>query len=356
MRTVTFSRPKNDFFSSLRSSVNNYFAQNKIKPTGDYRLYTKTIVLTVSAVALYVSLIMFSMPWYLGLTLAALFGLVQAFIGFNVMHDACHGSYSSNKRMNSFLSLSMNALGSDAFMWKQKHNLVHHTFTNIDGVDDDIEKVPLMRMCETQPLKKAHRFQHIYVVFLYAVSTIFWMYLKDFEEYFSKEKYKVKTETRDLKKHFIFWGSKIVYFGLMVALPIVILGWLPWLVGTLVMHATLGLTLSFVFQLAHVVEPVGFSHSEETKITIEDEWAVHQLKTTCDFAVNNKFVSWFLGGLNYQVEHHLFPNISHVHYPEIQKIVVATCKEYGVDYHSFPTTRQALASHFRHMYKLGRAA
>ena len=213
-----------------------------------------------------------------------------------------------------------------------------------------------MRMCETQPLKKAHRFQHIYVVFLYAVSTIFWMYLKDFEEYFSKEKYKVKTETRDLKKHFIFWGSKIVYFGLMVALPIVVLGWLPWLVGTLVMHATLGLTLSFVFQLAHVVEPVGFSHSEETKITIEDEWAVHQLKTTCDFAVNNKFVSWFLGGLNYQVEHHLFPNISHVHYPEIQKIVVATCKEYGVDYHSFPTTRQALASHFRHMYKLGRAA
>ena len=121
------------------------------------------------------------------------------------------------------------------------------------------------------------------------------------------------------------------------------------------MHATLGLTLSFVFQLAHVVEPVGFSHGKENQITIEDEWAVHQIKTTCDFAVDNKFVSWFLGGLNYQVEHHLFPSISHVHYPEIQKIVVATCKEYGVDYHAFSTTRQALASHFRHMYKLGRA-
>lgn len=356
MRSVSFSRPQSDFFSALRSSVNNYFQQQKIKPTGDFRLYLKTIILVSAAIMIYVSLLVFNMPWYFGVTLAFLLGMVEAFIGFNVMHDACHGSYSTKKSINDFLGLSMNALGSDAFMWKQKHNLVHHTFTNIDGIDDDIQKVPLMRMCETQPRKKAHRFQHIYVVFLYAISTIFWILLKDFEEYFSrKEVYAVKTAKRDRKSHIIFWSSKILYLFFLVVLPVMVLGWLPWLIGFVVMHMALGLTLSLVFQLAHVVEPVAFSEGKAEKVNIEDEWAVHQLKTTCDFAVNNKVVSWFLGGLNYQVEHHLFPAISHIHYPAIQKIVVQTCAEYGITYHSFPTTRKALVSHFRHMQRLGRA-
>lgn len=355
MATIQFSRPNSDFFMTLRTAVNQYFEQNGKKQSGDARLYIKTIVLVSAGVAVYASLMLVAMSWYVALPLAFAMGLLQAFIGFNVMHDACHGAYSSKKKINDFLGLSMNALGSDAFMWKQKHNLVHHTYTNIDGVDDDIQKAPLIRMAPSQPKVWAHRFQFIYIIPLYAVSTIFWILLKDFQEYFSTKKYSVKVDTMNTREHIIFWVSKTLYVGFYIVLPIFVWGWFAWMIGFIAMHVSLGLTLSLVFQLAHVVENVEFEEAHEEGVTqIDSEWAVHQLKTTSDFAVNNKVVSWFLGGLNYQVEHHLFPKISHVHYPALQKIVAETCKKYGVDYHEYPTTRAALASHFRHMYKLGR--
>lgn len=353
---ITFARPENDFFQTLRTNVNAYFEKNNRLQSGDRRLYTKTVVLTVVTIAIYTVLLTIALPVWAGVSLAFLMGIMQALIGFNIMHDACHGSYSSRKKINDLLSLSMNALGSDAFMWKQKHNLVHHTYTNIDGVDDDIQKAPLIRMAPSQPKVWAHKLQFLYIVPLYAISSFFWIMLKDFQEYFTTKKYNVKVDTMKRKDHYVFWISKALYIFMYIALPIMIWGWLPWMVGFLTMHGALGLALSFVFQLAHVVENVEFEHAHDEGTTeIGTEWAVHQLRTTSDFAVNNKIVSWFLGGLNYQVEHHLFPRISHVHYPEIQKIVAETCAKYGVEYHYFPTTRKALASHFRHMYKLGRA-
>lgn len=355
MATIQFSRPNSDFFMTLRTAVNKYFEQSGKKQSGDFRLYIKTIVFVGAAIAVYASLMFIAMPWWVALPLAFLMGLLQAFIGFNVMHDACHGSYSSSKKINDLFGLSMNALGSDAFMWRQKHNLVHHTYTNIDGVDDDIQKAPLIRMAPSQPRVWAHKLQFIYIIPLYAISSFFWILLKDFQEYFRYKTYSVKVDTMSTKEHFIFWISKLIYIGLYIVLPIYIWGWSSWLIGFLTMHGALGLTLSLVFQLAHVVENVEFEEAHQEGITqINSEWAVHQLKTTSDFAVKNKFVSWFLGGLNFQVEHHLFPKISHVHYPELQRIVEETCRQYGIDYHSYPTTRAALASHFRHMYKLGR--
>jgi len=352
---VQFSRPENDFFASLRSAVNQYFEKENKKQSGDFRLYLKTIVFVTAAIAVYAVLMLVNLQWYIALPLAFLMGLLQAFIGFNVMHDACHGSYSSKKKINDLFSLSMNALGSDAFMWKQKHNIVHHTYTNIDGVDDDIQKAPLIRMAPTQPHVWAHRLQFLYIIPLYAVSTIFWLLLKDIQEYFAAKAYNVKVDKMKPKEHVIFWISKVLYIFIYIVVPIFVWGWFGWLMGFIAMHVALGLTLSLVFQLAHVVENVEFEHAHDEGVTkIESEWAVHQLKTTSDFAVQNKFVSWFLGGLNYQVEHHLFPRISHVHYPAIQQIVAQVCAEYNVAYHSFPTTRSALASHFRHMYKLGK--
>ncbi len=355
LATVQFSRPGSDFFQSLRNSVHAYFESNKISQTGDYRLYIKTLFFCLSGLAIYISLLTVAMPWWVALILAGTLGLFQAFIGFNVMHDACHGSYSSKHKINNFLALSMNVLGSDAFMWKQKHNLVHHTYTNIDGIDDDIQKAPLIRMAPSQPKFWAHRFQFIYVVPLYAVSSFFWILLKDFQEYFSVKKYAVKVDKMSTMEHVTFWVSKSLYMFFYIVLPILVWGWLPWFIGFLTMHITLGLTLSLVFQLAHVVENVEFHDARDKEHTlVETEWAIHQLKTTSDFAVDNKFVSWFLGGLNFQVEHHLFPRISHVHYPAIQKIVKETCEKYGVEYHSYKNTRLAMASHFRHLYNLGR--
>ena len=248
----------------------------------------------------------------------------------------------------------MNALGSDAFMWRQKHNLVHHTYTNIDGIDDDISKTPFLRMSDTQPRYKAHRFQHIYLPLLYGISTIYWVLVKDFEDYIMGSRFNVEVGRMKPIDHVMFWTTRLIYFGLYLVLPSFVwgIGWT--ILGFTLMHMMLGLTMSFVFQLAHVVENVEFEHAEDESLMVENEWAVHQLATTSDFAVDNKVVSWLVGGLNFQVEHHLFPRISHVHYPEIQKIVAKTCAEFGVTYYSYDSTGKALASHFRHMKRLGK--
>lgn len=355
LATIQFSQPKGEFFSTLRKSVQNYFDENKLSSTGNSKLYTKAAILIALYVGLYGSIIALPIPGYLALIFAGMLGFVQALVGFNIMHDACHDAFSDKKSVNFWFGLSMNALGSDAFMWRQKHNLVHHTYTNVDGVDDDIMKSPLLRMSPSQPRLKAHKFQHIYLTFLYAISTIFWVIIKDFIHYFSGNSYNVEIGKMTAKDHTIFWITRVLYIFMYMVLPCMIWG-IGWgILGFTIMHMMLGMTMSFVFQLAHVVENVDFEHLEGDQLKVENEWAVHQLATTSDFAPNNKVVSWLLGGLNFQVEHHLFPRISHVHYPEIQKIVKKTCEDFGVVYHHYETAGEALASHFRHMKRLGQA-
>ena len=208
-------------------------------------------------------------------------------------------------------------------------------------------------MCPQQPRYGAHRYQHYYLTFLYAISTLYWIVLKDWIAYFNGSRFNVATEKMKPLDHLVFWTTKLMYLGIYIALPSYLWGFGWAFLGFVIMHAVLGVIMSFVFQLAHVVDNVEFEHANTELTQLENEWAVHQLATTSDFAVNNHVLSWFLGGLNYQAIHHLFPLISHVHYPEVQKIVEKTCLEFGVQYNSQPTFRAALASHFRHMKRLG---
>jgi len=336
----------------MKENVANYFSENKIKQTGNAYLYIKLITLIPIAVIIYCSLLFVKMDPIIALLLCALEGLFFSFIGFNVMHDACHGSFSSKKWINTFLGYSLNALGGNAFIWKQKHNVVHHTYTNVDGIDDDIAKLPVIRQCESQQWNKMHRFQHIYMFLIYGLSSFLWVGMMDFAKYFTKKIYKTDLQKMELNDHIIFWISKILYVVFYVGIPIYLLGFLPWLAGFFVMHLFMGLSLALVFQLAHVVENTEFIDGNVI-VKSEDEWAVHQVKTTSNFAVDSKLVSWFVGGLNFQVEHHLFPRVSHVHYPAISKIVKANCEKYNVPYNQFPTLTSALASHIRFMKFLG---
>jgi linoleoyl-CoA desaturase len=355
LATVEFSRPSSDFFASLRKSVQNYFDEHQMSSAGNASLYWKAAILITAYIMVYVAALFLPVHWAVALLLAATLGFLQALVGFNIMHDACHDAFSTKKKVNYFFGLSMNALGTDAFMWRQKHNLVHHTYTNVDGIDDDIAKTPFLRMSASQPRFKAHRFQHVYLPFLYAISSLYWIVWKDFEDVFKGSRYRIEVEKMKAMDWTMFWTTKTIYFGLYFGLPWFVWGFWGAVLGFVVMHAMLGMTLSFVFQLAHVVENVEFEHAATDHTVIENEWAVHQLATTSDFAPHNKLVSWFLGGLNFQVEHHLFPRISHVHYPALQEIVQKTCKEYGIEYRYYPTTRKALVSHFRHMKRLGQA-
>lgn len=354
MPKITYSNKNAVFFISLKGAVEKYFQQKGIKRTGNIQLYLKSVIIILCSVVMYMSLLFFSMPVGVGILLSILWGLSLACIGFNVMHDANHGSYSSRKWVNKTLGLTINALGGNSFIWKQKHNIIHHTYTNIDGIDDDIAKSPLIRMCSTQRWVPAHRYQHFYTPFLYAVSSLIWMLYQDFDKYFKSKINNTALQKMKLIDHFIFWGSKALYILFYLVIPMLLLGWKLWLLYFLCMHIGLGLTLSIIFQLAHVVEETSFEFVGEDDKLIENEWAVHQVKTTANFSVGNKILSWFAGGLNYQVEHHLFPKISHIHYPAISKFVVDQCIKYGLQYNSIPTMKVAVISHFRFIKSMGK--
>jgi len=354
MAKVSFDNGNPAFYTSLKAAVNNYFAFSQKKRTGNVRLYAKTVILILAAISLYVALLFVKMPWLAESICSIFLGFVLASIGFNVMHDANHGSYSSRKWANEVLGLTLNALGGNNFIWKQKHNIVHHTYTNIDGIDDDIAKSPFIRMCSSQPWVPAHRAQHLYTPFLYAFSSMIWVLFQDFDKYFRGRIIETRLSRMRIADHLIFWTSKIAYLLFYVVLPIYVMGWQSWLLFFLSLHIALGLTLSIVFQLAHVVEETEFESVTGDEKQIENEWAIHQVKTTANFSPGRPIISWFVGGLNYQIEHHLFPRVSHIHYPALSKLVQKECAAFGLPYNALPTFGAAVASHFRFIRALGK--
>jgi linoleoyl-CoA desaturase len=354
MAKVTFNNKNSSFFNHLKSEVDNYFKQRRLKKTGNWKLHLKTATLIPIALAIYILLLVAGMPAGWGILLSGVLGFVLSSIGFNVMHDACHGSYSERKWLNNTLGLTLNALGGNAFIWKFKHNVIHHTYTNVDGIDDDIAKSPVMRQCHTQKWVPAHRFQHIYVILVYAISSLAWVLMMDFTKYFKQRIVDTPLQKMDIKEHFLFWFSKVLYVLFYIALPVYAVGWQAWAIGFTTMHVVMGFTLAIVFQLAHVVEHAEFEQAGKDPKIIENEWAIHQVKTTANFAPKNKIISWFVGGLNYQVEHHLFPRVSHIHYPELSRIVKQACRKFNIPYNEYPTMTAAVTSHFRMMKQLGR--
>jgi linoleoyl-CoA desaturase len=339
MKKVTFS-PSGKFYAILREEVQQYFSTQQISPKGDARLYAKTIILFASWLYLYVQLVFFTpQSIVLGVFLCLLFGFNWALLGFNVCHDACHSSYSNNNTVNSILGYTFNFLGANAFFWKTKHNIVHHTFTNIDGVDADIIQTKLLRLAPSQHKMGIHRFQHLYCLVLYAISYLGWVFMNDFQKYFTKKVHLTDINGFDIKEHLVFWLSKIMYVLIYLVIPILFVPkFTTFLLGYLIASMACGLVLAMVFQLAHVVEITHFVEaSPDVRTRIPQEWAVHQMATTANFAPTSNFLNWVTGGLNFQVEHHLFPQISHVHYPDVRKIVQRVAAKYNVPYLEYPT-------------------
>lgn len=343
-----------NFHQELKRRVNNYFIENNKQSTGNFSLYFKAVLFWTLYVALYIHVVFFTpMPW-IAVAECLLMGGLTAAIGFNVMHDGAHGSFSNSKFWNKFAAYSVNALGASGLMWNNKHNIVHHTYTNIDGIDDDIEIKPMLRMCPTQKKYQIHRFQHIYVWFLYTLLLIFWVFATDYTKYFKQKVGVVPLKKFSKFDHFAFWIAKIGYYFMMIAVPIYMVGFTSWLIGFLILSMFAGLVLSVVFQLAHTVEETAFPTPADNN-NIENEWAIHQIETTANFATRNKLISWLVGGLNFQIEHHLFPKISHIHYPEISKIIKSTCAEFGVKYIEYRRMRDAVVSHILHLKQMGQA-
>ncbi len=356
MSTPKFLQHSNNFHQELKKRVNQYFEEKKKSPTGNFGLFFKAALFFSAYITLYVHLVFFTPAAWLAVFECVVLGGITAAIGFNVMHDGGHGSFSESKLMNKLAAASANFVGVSHILWSMKHNIIHHTYTNIDGVDDDIEIKPYLRMCATQKRHKIHRFQHYYVWFLYSLLHLMWVLWFDYDKYFSKKIGNIPIKKMSLREHFAFWTAKIGYALFFIAIPIYMVGIGSWFIGFLIASLVTGFIISVVFQLAHTVEETAFPMPAGDSNRIENEWAIHQVQTTANFATRNKLISWLVGGLNFQIEHHLFPRISHVHYPAISKIIKQTCQDFNIQYIEFPRMRTAIASHASLLRRMGRAA
>jgi linoleoyl-CoA desaturase len=349
-----FSSINPGFHQELKQRVQQYFVDKNLSMNGNTALLVKAVIFVTLYVGLFLAILLINPPIWLGLILSVLLGISIAGIGFNIMHDGVHGSISKNPFVNKIAGWTLNICGGSVFMWNMKHNVIHHAYTNVEGVDDDIENQPWLRMSPTQKKYWLHRFQHIYFVPLYAVLHLFWIFFLDFQKYFRQKVGNIPLKKMSTKDHFIFWSSKLTYIAVFIILPMFIIGPGKYLLFFLTATLVAGFILSIVFQLAHTVEHTNFVSLSNDQSRIATEWAIHQIQTTANFAMSNKFVSWMVGGLNFQIEHHLFPKISHVHYPAISKIVRQICDEYGVNYIAYPKTRMAIASHVNYLRLMGR--
>ena len=355
--TITFSRKDSaKFFKTLNRRVNMYFKENKLKRSGNWKLWVKTIVMFSIFLVPYFLILTIDMPGWLQILFTAVMGVGMAGVGMNVMHDGNHGSFSNKSWVNNIMGGSIYILAGNVYNWKVQHNVLHHTYTNIHGHDEDLDAGRILRFSKHAEWKSYHKFQHIYSIFLYGLLTINWAITNDFLQ--MKRYMKRKLSYGKLPNPLLNWStlvvSKLIYLSLWIILPMLILdmAWYKILIGFFVMHYTAGLILSIVFQLAHVMDEAEMP-MPETDGTMKNTWAIHQLKTTVNFSPKNRLINWFTGGLNHQVEHHIFPNISHIHYGKIAEIVKKTAKEFNLPYNEFKTTRKAIIAHFRYLKEMG---
>jgi linoleoyl-CoA desaturase len=357
IRFIDNNKDNTLFFATLRKRVDGYFRENKISKHYNSEMVIKTIVLLLLYLGPFIAVLLFQPSFGTGLLLWTLMGFSKAGIGMSVMHDANHGAYSSSNKVNYWLGHTLNLVGGSVFNWKMQHNVLHHTYTNIVDYDDDVEDKAVLRFSPHTKVKWFHKLQFIYAFVFYGILTLYWAVLKDLVQYFRYKKLGLNRNTKQQNVMVVFKMtlSKLFYFAVMFFVPVFFfhIPFLNILAGFLLMHFIAGVLLTVIFQLAHAVEDA--SHPLPNACgDIENSWAVHQMKTTVNFSRKSKIISWYLGGLNFQVEHHLFPTVCHVHYPKISNIVKATAEEYNIPYLENTTFAGALSSHIRTLQRFGK--
>lgn len=357
-KTITFATTSRDFVATLNSRVNHYFKAHNIARHANSEMVIKTVFMFSLYFIPYTLIMAEVVNGVTGLIIAVVvMGLGLAGIGLSVMHDANHGAYSKKSWVNTLVGYSLNLVGANSFNWKMQHNVLHHSYTNIHEEDEDISPRGVLRLSPETKWKPMHQYQVIYAWLLYGLMTIVWMVSKDFIRIvrYHKNGMAKKQNANILHEWIILIGSKCVYVGYIFVLPVMVTNLLWWqvLLGIFIMQYIAGFLLAIIFQPAHVVEGTEYPLPNEDG-NMETNWAIHQLLTTTNFANNSKWFSWYVGGLNFQIEHHLFPNICHVHYPKIAHIVKSTALEFGLPYKTKATFLDAIIGHARILQALGR--
>lgn len=345
------------FSEALRESVGDHFKRTGVSPYADWRLWTKAALLLSSVTATWLVLVFNPLPGVAALALAGLLGALLAAVGMAVSHDALHGAFSPYPWVNRLVGLSFDLIGANSHIWRHSHNRTHHIFTNLEGIDLDLDLAPFLAVSPRAPRHWAHRWQHLYAPLLYSLATIDWLLAKDFR-YFRLRR---MGSRREVRHPWWAWawliGGKVFALGTHLVIPLLVAPYLWWqvLIGFGTAHIVAGLMMTTVFQLAHQVARVEFPRTDRAdgRATLPWPFLVHQLRTTANFGCENRVLSWFVGGLNFQVEHHLFPRIASVHYPALRPIVRDIAARHGVPYNEYPSLTSAIRAHFSWLREQG---
>lgn len=354
MSKITFTQSGDLFWKTLRSRVSDYFKTNGISRYANARMYGKIAIMLSLFIAPYILLMTVNMPGIMAWALCILMGLGMAGIGFNISHQAAHNAVARSRSLNRIFSLSFNLVGMSDYIWKIKHNVFHHTYTNVYAHDEALKEWDILRLSAEAPRKNLHRYQHVYGFMVYALFTVSWAFFLDFEKYFRYRKtVAVKNGRHPLSESILFFATKLYYIGIAFVLP-AYYGYSVAAIaaGFFTVHIIASLLITHVLQVEHLaLETVQAKADGQGMVNVS--WAQNQLEGTCNFKTRNKIFEWYIGCCNYQVEHHLFPAVCAVHYPALSKIIKQTAQEFNLKYILQPSFKQALVSHYRFLKQLG---
>ena len=341
-----FPADSHPFPKALRQAVDEFFVRTGTSRYADWRLWMKAVLLVSGLLTIWYVLVTVRLPGAVALAFATVLGCLVAAVGMAVGHDALHGSFSARPWINWLVGCSFDLIGANSYIWRYSHNRTHHLFTNVEGVDLDLDLAPGLAVSPRAPRVAANRWQHLYAPLLYSLTTIHWLFAKDIRYYTLRR----MGSLRKVRHPWWAWawliGGKVFALSTHLVIPLMVAPY-PWsqvLIGFLAMHVVAGLLMTSVFQLAHQAAHAQFPVADGG--TLPWSFFVHQLHTTANFACTNRALTWFVGGLNFQVEHHLFPKVASVHYPALRPIVREVAKRYGLPYHEYPSLTAALRAHF----------
>jgi linoleoyl-CoA desaturase len=343
-----------EFILETRREVEQYLASRRTRLRGRVNLYTKTVVAFGLMLASWMTLVFFHPGPLLGLLAFAALVLGTTLTAFCVMHDANHGAYFRKRRFNHLMGWTADSLlGLSSYAWRVKHNVAHHTYTNIDGYDADITQVPLLRFMPQQVSRPWYRLQHYYIWPLYGLMALRWQTIGDVAAFFRG---RIGRSALRVPGGWDLSGlvaGKAIFVAWAIVVPMLVYPWWAVVAGYLAFSMLVSVIMAVTFQLAHCVEEADFATAEQ--VSAEKRlWAVHEVESTVDFCPRNPVLTWVLGGLNYQIEHHLFPRVPHTHYARIAEIVQRNARRHGVRYVVHHSLRSALRSHYRHLRAMGR--
>ena len=338
-----------EFSKTLRNEVMSYFARFEQSPKGNFWLQVKPIIfLTLMGIS-YFALVFHTQNFGIGFLWCLVMIFAMGGIGFGFAHDSCHGSFSQSRFWNRVTGCGYDLMGASSYIWRWKHNVLHHGSPNHLEHDPDVQTAPFLRIAGEQPRRSFNRYQHIYFPFLYFFILFRWQLWQDFATYFKGELLGKKFKRPRGIDFFVFWGAKSFVFFFAFIYPSFFVPFSHFLLAYAVVMGGLGIFLGTLIQMAHCTEGVSFESQRAEGILSQEE----QVHRSSNFCPGNWFLTWYSGGLNFQIEHHLFPGIASVHYPKLSGIVREHCAKFGVRYQSYETAAEALSAHINHLKKMG---